>query len=227
VATRSRRLEPRRPPYHGYGNARRPARLPSRALGAEARDRIVEAAVRLFAENGYGATSVRDIASAARVRLATLNHHFQSKEEIYTEVHRRRERAVHELVASCMSTNLGLRDLVRLITEKLFDFFLEHRDEARLAFEARFERMQGWKPPDTGFWWALTEEMMPAAEAAELARDVDLALFVLSIEGLLHWHVINQSAYRMNVGNDLKDTATAARAKHHITQFVLRGLGIE
>jgi TetR/AcrR family transcriptional regulator, regulator of cefoperazone and chloramphenicol sensitivity len=63
------------------------------------RDRILRAAVRLFAERGYDATSVRALAVKARVNQAAVNYHFKSKEGLYREVLREAIRALtqHQL----------------------------------------------------------------------------------------------------------------------------------
>lgn len=47
-----------------------------------ARARIREAAIRLFAERGIEATTVRDIAAAAGVSPGLVSHHFGSKEDL-------------------------------------------------------------------------------------------------------------------------------------------------
>lgn len=49
------------------------------------RDRILAAAMRLFAENGYSATSVRQIAQEVGLRESSLYNHFQNKDEILPE----------------------------------------------------------------------------------------------------------------------------------------------
>jgi AcrR family transcriptional regulator len=63
------------------------------------RDRILRAAVRLFAERGYDATGVRALAGKARVNQAAVNYHFKSKEGLYREVLREAIRALtqHQL----------------------------------------------------------------------------------------------------------------------------------
>ena len=45
------------------------------------RDRILDAAEELFAEQGF-ASSLRNITSSAGVNLAAVNYHFGSKEEL-------------------------------------------------------------------------------------------------------------------------------------------------
>jgi AcrR family transcriptional regulator len=54
------------------------------------RDRIVEAALRLFAERGTTAVSMRELADAAGVTVPGLYYHFDSKAELIREVYRAR-----------------------------------------------------------------------------------------------------------------------------------------
>lgn len=87
------------------------------------RDRILDAAERLFAENGFAATSHRQITAAARVNLAAVNYHFGSKEELFLEVVRRRLEPVNvrrlEMLAEAERRAGGARlaDVVRAFVE--------------------------------------------------------------------------------------------------------------
>ena len=69
--------------------ATRPSRQPRRARrtrGAVTRDRLLHAAIGLFAEHGYAAVGVRDLCRAARSNLAAVNYHFGGKLGLYREV---------------------------------------------------------------------------------------------------------------------------------------------
>jgi AcrR family transcriptional regulator len=60
-----------------------------RAAGAEnsaRRDDVVRLAGQLFAQKGYRATTVREIADAAGILSGSLYHHFDSKESIGDEI---------------------------------------------------------------------------------------------------------------------------------------------
>lgn len=50
--------------------------------GNDAKERIVNAAIRLFSKKGYDATRVSDIAGAAKVNKALIYYYFTSKENI-------------------------------------------------------------------------------------------------------------------------------------------------
>ncbi len=54
------------------------------------KERILDAAERLFARHGFYGISVRDITEAAEVDVALINYHFGSKRELFAAVFKRR-----------------------------------------------------------------------------------------------------------------------------------------
>lgn len=56
----------------------------------DTKQRILNAAERLFAEHGLAGTSLRAITAEAGVNLAAVNYHFHSKEELIRAMYRRR-----------------------------------------------------------------------------------------------------------------------------------------
>jgi AcrR family transcriptional regulator len=69
----------------GEGATRRRGRG-SPALASERREHLIRLAAELFAEKGYQATTVRDIAKEAGILSGSLYHHFSSKESIVDEI---------------------------------------------------------------------------------------------------------------------------------------------
>jgi TetR/AcrR family transcriptional regulator, regulator of cefoperazone and chloramphenicol sensitivity len=63
------------------------------------RDRILKTAERLFAERGFNGVSVRELAAAASVNIASIGYHFRSKERLYV--------AAFEYIASQLRARLG------------------------------------------------------------------------------------------------------------------------
>ncbi len=69
---------------------------PSRLNHGEARGRIIEAAERLFAVDGYDAVSFRDLTTAAGVSLSAIYYHFGSKQAVLSEIFARRAAVLNE-----------------------------------------------------------------------------------------------------------------------------------
>jgi AcrR family transcriptional regulator len=59
----------------------RPAAQPK----TQTRQRLLDAAARLFADRGYADTTVQQIVAGARANIAAVNYHFGSKEQLYVE----------------------------------------------------------------------------------------------------------------------------------------------
>ncbi|WP_104090192.1 TetR/AcrR family transcriptional regulator [Arthrobacter sp. GMC3] len=67
------------------------ARRGSYAKGVAKREEILDAALEVIAREGFRKTSVREIATAANLSQTGLLHHFASKNELFTEILRRRD----------------------------------------------------------------------------------------------------------------------------------------
>nr|WP_281363903.1 TetR/AcrR family transcriptional regulator [Leifsonia soli] len=64
--------------------------------GRERRAKIVDGATALFAREGYGDTSLLDIATRVGVSKSALYHHFPSKDALLHEVMRERDRRIDD-----------------------------------------------------------------------------------------------------------------------------------
>jgi AcrR family transcriptional regulator len=71
------------------------------------RDRLLDAAERLFGENGIRATSIRDLTQEAQVNLAAVNYHFGSKEKLIAAVLARRADPVNRHRMEMLDQVLG------------------------------------------------------------------------------------------------------------------------
>ncbi|MDN5918013.1 MAG: TetR/AcrR family transcriptional regulator [Pseudonocardia sp.] len=60
------------------------------------RDAVLDSAARLFVEHGYGATSLDEVAAAARVTKGAIYHHFANKAALMTALIDRLERDAHD-----------------------------------------------------------------------------------------------------------------------------------
>lgn len=61
--------------------------MTQQSITSEARERVLDAAAKLFAERGYAAVTLRDIATAIGIRHTSLYHHAPGgKEDLFIEV---------------------------------------------------------------------------------------------------------------------------------------------
>ena len=62
----------------------------------ETRERLIQAAARLFADRGFADVTVREICAAADANVAAINYHFRDKLGLYAEVVQAAIRAMRE-----------------------------------------------------------------------------------------------------------------------------------
>jgi AcrR family transcriptional regulator len=143
-----------------------------RSDGAEARGRLLLAALRLFAEKGFAKTSTREIAQAAGVNLAAIKYYFGDKEGLYRVVFS------EPLGTACESVDLSdpglsLREVLRLFFED-FVVPLKHGDVAQLAVRMHFREML----EPTGLWMEEIDRHIKPSHAglvAVLLRHLNLS----------------------------------------------------
>src|SRR5215212_11464269 len=97
-----------------------------------ARGAIAAIARRLFADRGYDAVTVAEVAAAANVSEKTVFNHFPTKEDL---AFAGREEGIAQFVAAIAQRSPGtrVRDVFRAMTHTVLDVFVAGGDEDLLA----------------------------------------------------------------------------------------------
>ncbi len=121
---------------HGHGTD--PAQQES-----PVRDRLAAAALKLFNERGYAATSVREIVEAAGVTKPVLYYHFQNKEGIYLHLMRTAfDEALPAVERAALAPGPASERLRRLLA-LLYGMFLANESKVRLMHAIYYGPPQG------------------------------------------------------------------------------------
>lgn len=102
--------------------------------GNAVRDRLLDAALRLFARKGFESASVREIVKAAEVTRPTLYYYFGSKEGLYLELVERLCATVEDSILHSMVPQGTLQDRLRSFVLNILDSIIEDTDNKRFFF---------------------------------------------------------------------------------------------
>ena len=121
------------------GEKGKPGRKPGRPKSnGKLKEKILDAAEIAFAEGGYTGISVRDIAERAGVNQGLIRYYFDTKEQLFDEVYKRRGGLLsghrHVLLDRLLESGqpLQVKDIIRAYLQPQWD--LKHSGEAGAAF---------------------------------------------------------------------------------------------
>ena len=102
--------------------------------GNAVRDRLLGAALELFARKGFESASVRELAEAAEVTRPTLYYHFGSKEGLYLELVERLCATVEDSILRSLVPQGTARVRLRSFVLKILDSIIEDAGNQRFFF---------------------------------------------------------------------------------------------
>ena len=170
------------------------------------KDHILEAAVAVFAADGYDKASIRTVAGKAGVNIPTIYYYFQSKEGLFLEVLRSAMTLHLEHLEAALSACSGGRERLTAILDESVRLVRELPQTAKLAFGARFQWAEGTEV-DRLFaeHWPVLVGLVQTCLAEELPADTGddrlyrlSAAFVMLLGGL-----VQTLLYHGDMGLDL------------------------
>lgn len=165
--------------------------------GSSRRERILEAATRLFAERGYDATGTRAIADAVGLNIATVAYHVGGKPELYRAVMRRTHLAQREVVAdaleqlhTCGASPDETRAALLGFVDSYLSFCLSHPEVGALWIRRWLSEGADVTEIETEFAGPLMAEVAAAVRAvldrAGIGAGVDVEMLTFTIVWTAH-----------------------------------------
>jgi AcrR family transcriptional regulator len=157
----------------------------------ERSEEVYAAALRLFTDKGYHATSMQDIAAAVGLYKGSLYHYIGGKEELLVEVF---ERAMGSLISQVedivgdlsLSPSLQLRRVIRAHVEAVasnLDALTVYLHEFRALADAEFETVREQRERYRELVQTIVERGVRAGEF----RAPDVGIATLGILGMCNW----------------------------------------
>ena len=154
----------------------------ARAVTEEAKERrreaILAAAKRVFAKKGYHATTIADVAKAARISYGSVYWYFDSKDVLFHALMDSEElalrRHIDTAVAEVGSTNgdTDAEAAFRASVRATFEFFESDRDVVKLLFRDSFVLDQRFDRHLAGIYEGFIGDIEQTIEAAQAAGQV-------------------------------------------------------
>src|SRR2546430_15886083 len=104
--------------------------------------RILDAAEDVFAEQGYGAASTREMARRAGGPFGALHHHWGSKKQLWEAVFKRLGERTRETVRRNLRPGPTRRELADNLVDSFLDLLVAHPNTTRLAHRMCLERLE-------------------------------------------------------------------------------------
>ncbi|MBY0242326.1 MAG: CerR family C-terminal domain-containing protein [Burkholderiaceae bacterium] len=176
----------------------------SRSDGEQSRERLLLAAMRLFAEHGYAKASTREIALAAGANVAAISYYFGDKAGLY--------RAAFAAMSLDPHQNIALYDQPDLTLRQSMDIFftqmltpLQEGDISQLCSRLWFREML----EPTGLWAdEIDHNIRPEHEA--LVRIISRHLGLAAADDAIHQlaFCVASQALLLMVASDVVTTLT-------------------
>lgn len=100
--------------------------------GEQTRERILDAAETLFAEQDYSAARLEDVAQAVGIRRASIVYYFSGKQELYDAVEQRVYQAMMERSNQALDPGAAAMDRLLALLDSWLDFMVARPTVPRL-----------------------------------------------------------------------------------------------
>jgi AcrR family transcriptional regulator len=188
---------------------------------ADRRQAILDAATELFAERGFGAVSVQEIADLAHTHKTTVLYHFATKEALYEAVLDAALGLLAEGMREFMSGEFK-RERVAYLIDQQQTFFAEHPSLARLLSRELLDSadteayLQRFVEP---IYLPALQSLQRSIEAGRV-RPIDPALFIHDMHVQLIGYFCHRPLLeRLKPGDPFSIDALIERRNHLVDQI--------
>ncbi|KAF0157064.1 MAG: TetR family transcriptional regulator [Syntrophaceae bacterium] len=103
-------------------------------LVSESRQQILDAALGLFAQKGYAATTIREIVDTVGITAPSLYYYFGNKEGLYRELMQTYSAKIDSVLESHLHTSECAKNRLKDLVDKIFLRVIEDKNFFRLMF---------------------------------------------------------------------------------------------
>ena len=187
------------------------------------RDEIMTAAKKVFARNGFDATTIADVAKEAGLPFGAVYQYVDSKDALFQALIAGQEYALRTHVAVALAgsgASFGYAEVpFRATLRAMFEFFDADRAATKLLFRDAFTKNNGFNEQLGGIYERYIDDIENLVVAAQRRGDMvaapsRLVAYTLTV-------LIGQIAHRRLTTDD---GITAAGAADFVVSLVMKGL---
>lgn len=159
--------------------------------GDDARQRLMDAGEKLFAEKGFDSVSVRDITSLANCNVAAINYHFGGKDKLYLEIMQIRMVALRDIRVSSITEVMSrdettLEDLLREFSWAFLNPLVDEESGTQLMKMMLREMLDPHLPVEMFFQEVIQPVMGALMDAMmKVCPDVEVNQMLLCMHSLI------------------------------------------
>lgn len=197
-----------------------------------ARDKILDAAERLFARRGYAGVGMSEIAEAVGLSKSSLFHHFPTKAQLYAATADRILRAIEQALTMALAAGGTPVERLDRWVDTIADLLGAHPDYARLLLRGLFEddELSGAFAEERAVNDTLhrvigaATQLLKEGMGSGALRAASIPHTVQSLIGLLIYHFASGDFGAELLGRPLDTPAEIRRRKDEIKALLHHGL---
>ena len=196
------------------------------------RDKILDAAERLFAQRGYAGVGLREVAEVVGLGKSSLFHHFKNKPELYAAVCGRILTRIGSRLGEALARGGSPVERLERLLDELVDVLAGHPNDARLLLRSLFEdddlagdtaEERAVQAALEGIIGAMTSLLREGMSSGQL-RAANVQHLLLTIIGQTVFPFASGDFGREVLGKDVFDKAEVARRKQEVRDLLRYGL---
>lgn len=195
------------------------------------RNRLLQAAIRLFSARGYHGASVDEIVAAARVNKRMVYHYFGSKEELFKAALREVYSRIETVEFDAVERGHNPREQLTRLLESYFAFLDRNPEFTRLLQWENLEKGQHIRRQKEAvltknpFLERFRQIVESGIAAGEFRPDLDVPHLLIHLIGICFIYHSNRFSLSQGLNMDLGDPTVKARGLDQALRFVCSGIG--
>ena len=178
-------------------------------------EKLLDAAVELFAANGFNATSIRDIAKHTGMTIPNIYYHFGNKEGLLIAILERATRQIVDGLRKVTSREMDPLERFKLLLRAHYDLLISvGREEANILFLEE-EHVSRFRKPFQIELLDIYRKELRELKSLGYVNQENITVLAFNIFGVINWHL---RWYKPN------GKMTPEQAKDEMVAFIQYGM---